>query len=484
RRAIISIRDRRLASGITDLGGGGISCATGEMAHRSGLGIEVNLDVVHLKEPDLAPWEIWVSESQERMLLSVPESNFSDVLEIFENEDLEACVLGRFDESGKLRVRYRDFTVCDLDLEFLYHPPRVTRRSCKVEYLPVPCNVPEPKDITEELLRLLSDPNIRSREEVVRTYDHEVRGCTAIKPLQGDLAGPNDAAVIKPLKDSWMGVVISCGINPFYPDPYWMAAASIEEAIRNNASVGGRRVALLDNFVWGNPEREDRMGSLVRAAEACYEFSKAFDAPFISGKDSLYNESPLGPVRPTLLITGIGILPDIRKAVTVHLKKEGDPLYVLGTTKDELAGSAYLRSKGINGGECPKVDAKTSKEIIRALTKAIDSGLVAACHDVSEGGIGVAAAEMAMASGLGLSLDLRDVPSEVKRSDLVLFSESASRFLVEVKKDRLREFEEVFQSVIHGRVGVVGGRTFKIVGLDGKTWEASISELRRAWRGG
>ncbi|MEM3553880.1 MAG: phosphoribosylformylglycinamidine synthase subunit PurL [Candidatus Methanomethyliaceae archaeon] len=484
RRAIISIRDRRLASGITDLGGGGISCATGEMAHRSGLGIEVNLDVVHLKEPDLAPWEIWVSESQERMLLSVPESNFSDVLEIFENEDLEACVLGRFDESGKLRVRYRDFTVCDLDLEFLYHPPRVTRRSCKVEYLPVPCNVPEPKDITEELLRLLSDPNIRSREEVVRTYDHEVRGCTAIKPLQGDLAGPNDAAVIKPLKDSWMGVVISCGINPFYPDPYWMAAASIEEAIRNNASVGGRRVALLDNFVWGNPEREDRMGSLVRAAEACYEFSKAFDAPFISGKDSLYNESPLGPVRPTLLITGIGILPDIRKAVTVHLKKEGDPLYVLGTTKDELAGSAYLRSKGINGGECPKVDAKTSKEIIRALTKAIDSGLVAACHDVSEGGIGVAAAEMAMASGLGLSLDLRDVPSEVKRSDLVLFSESTSRFLVEVKKDRLREFEEVFQGVIHGRVGVVGGRTFKIVGLDGKTWEASISELRRAWRGG
>ncbi|MEM3883130.1 MAG: AIR synthase-related protein, partial [Candidatus Methanomethyliaceae archaeon] len=235
---------------------------------------------------------------------------------------------------------------------------------------------------------------------------------------------------------------------------------------------------------WGNPEREDRMGSLVRAAEACYEFSKAFDAPFISGKDSLYNESLLGPVRPTLLITGIGILPDIRKAVTVHLKKEGDPLYVLGTTKDELAGSAYLRSKGINGGECPKVDAKTSKEIIRALTKAIDSGLVAACHDVSEGGIGVAAAEMAMASGLGLSLDLRDVPSEVKRSDLVLFSESASRFLVEVKKDHLREFEEVFQSVIHGRAGVVGGRTFKIVGLDGKTWEASISELRRAWRGG
>jgi phosphoribosylformylglycinamidine synthase len=484
RRAIVTIRDRRLASGITDLGGGGISCATGEMAHRSGLGIEVNLDVVHLKEPDLAPWEIWISESQERMLLSVPERNLGDVLEVLEDEDVEACVLGRFNGSGRLRVHYRGLVVCDLDLDFLYSPPKVVRKASSVEYVPTPLTLPEPKDLAEELLMVLSDPNIRSKEKVIRTYDHEVRGCTAVKPLQGDLGGPNDAAVIKPLRDSWMGLVISCGINPFYPDPYWMAAASIEEAIRNNASVGGRRVALLDNFVWGNPERDDRMGSLVRAAEACYDFSKALDAPFISGKDSLYNESPLGPVRPTLLITGIGIIPDVRKAITVELKEEGDPVYVLGVTRNELAGSIYLRNKGLGGGECPKVDAKISKDTIRSVIEAIDSGLVAACHDVSEGGIGVAAAEMVMAAKLGLSLDLRKVPSDVNRSDVLLFSESTSRFLVEVKRDRASEFEEILHGVPCGKVGVVGGKTFRIVGLDGAIWEVGISDLRRAWRGG
>lgn len=484
RRALLSIRDKKLASGITDLGGGGISCATGEMAHRSGLGIEVDLDAVHLKEPDLAPWEIWISESQERMLLSVPKSNLMEVLKIFGDEDVEACVLGRFDRSGMLKVKYRGLTVCELELDFLYNPPRVTRRASIIKYEPIPYQIPKPKDLAEELLKILSDPNIKSREEVIRTYDHEVRGCTAIKPLQGDLGGPNDASVIKPLKDSWMGVVISCGINPFYPDPYWMAAASIEEAIRNNAAVGGRRVAILDNFVWGNPEKEDRMGSLVRAAEACYDFAKALDVPFISGKDSLYNESPLGPVRPTLLITGVGIIPDVRMAVTVELKEAGNPLYVVGVTKDELAGSAYLRNKGLSGGECPKVDAKASKDIIGALTKAIDSGFVAACHDVSEGGIGVAAAEMAMAGELGLTLDMRYVPSEVRRSDVLLFSESTSRFLVEVKRDWAREFEEIFHGIPYGRAGVVVGRRFRLVDLDGVTWEVSLSELRRAWRGG
>ncbi|MGQ9759932.1 MAG: phosphoribosylformylglycinamidine synthase subunit PurL [Candidatus Methanomethylicaceae archaeon] len=486
RRAIITIRDRRLATGITDLGGGGISCATGEMANRSGLGIEVDLDAVHLKEQDLSPWEIWVSESQERMLISVPEENLSELLRILEDEDVEACTLGRFDRSGMLRVRYKGLAVCNLELDFLYSPPRVRRKALKTVYDldSVPCDFPEPKDLVEELLKLLSDPNIRSKEEVVRTYDHEVRGCTAIKPFQGDLGWPNDAAVLKPLRDSWMGVVISCGINPFYPDPYWMAAASIEEAIRNNAAVGGRRVAILDNFVWGNPEREDRMGSLVRAVEACYDFSKALDVPFISGKDSLYNESPLGPVRPTLLITGIGIIPDVRKAVTVELKAEEDPLYVVGVTREELAGSAYFRAKGVMGGRCPKVDAKRSKELTERLIRAIDAGFVAACHDVSEGGIGVAAAEMVVSSNdLGLTLDLRRVPSDTMRGDFRFFSESQSRFLIEVKKGFSEDFEELFRGVEGAQVGIVKGGGLKVTDMYGRGWEASSRELRRAWRG-
>ncbi len=486
RRAILRIRDERLSSGITDLGGGGLSCAAGEMAHRSNLGVDVYLDNVFLKAPDMAPWETWISESQERMLLSVPEKNVERVLEIFREEDVEASVIGMFVKNGRIRVFTKNHVVCDLDLNFLFNPPKVMRKARTPLLPPAMINIEEPKDLSEVLLKLLSDQNIRSREDVIRTYDHEVRGCTVVKPLYGEEAGPSDAAVIKPLKDSWMGVVISCGVNPFYPDPYWMAAASIEESIRNNVAVGGRRVAILDNFVWGSPEDENNMGALVKTVEACFDFSKALDAPFISGKDSLYNESPLGSVRPTLLITGIGVIPDIRRVVTLSLKNEGDPVYIIGLTKEELRGSAYLRLKGKDGGEVPKVDAKLSRMITSSLLKAVDERLVSSCHDLSEGGLGTAAAEMVVATKkLGVKIDLRKVASEVRRSDYLLFSESASRFIVEVNKDSSRRFEELFSGLPFNRIGeVVNGETgLSIIDLSGRVHMLNASEIKKAWRG-
>jgi phosphoribosylformylglycinamidine synthase len=485
KRAILRIRDEKLASGITDLGGGGLSCAAGEMAHRSSLGVDVDLDNVPLKAPDMAPWEIWVSESQERMLLSVPKGNLERVMEVFCEEDVEASVVGRFVKTGRVRVFTRSRVVCELDLGFLFNPPKVTRRARIPRLPPVEVKIEEPRDLAEELLKIISDPNVRSKEDVIRTYDHEVRGCTVVKPLHGDEAGPSDAVVIKPLGGSWMGIVISCGVNPFHPDPYWMAANSIEEAIRNNAAVGGRRVALLDNFVWGSPENEDNMGGLIRAVEACYDFSKALDAPFISGKDSLYNESPLGPVRPTLLITGIGIIPDIRKVVTPSLKEEGSPVYMVGLTKEELRGSAYFRLKGVGGGEVPKVDAALSRRLVETLIKAIDEGIVLSCHDLSEGGLGVAAAEMVVASkNLGLEIDLRKIKSETSRSDYALFSESASRFLVEIDGNGSRRFEEIFSGLPFSRIGVViRGAGLRIIDLKNRLYELSCSEVKRAWRG-
>lgn len=486
RRAILRIRDERLASGITDLGGGGLSCAVGEMAYGSGLGVEVDLDKVPLKEPNMAPWEIWISESQERMLLSVPEEKVEAVLEIFHEEDVEASVVGRFVEGGKIVVSTRNRIVCDLDLGFLFNPPKIMIKARLPEMAKFELKVEEPRDIGETLLKLLSDQNVRSREEVIRTYDHEVRGCTAVKPLYGEESGPSDASVIKPLRNSWRGVVISCGINPFYQDPYWMAAASIEEAIRNNVAVGGRRVAILDNFVWGSPEDEGNLGMLVRAVEACYDFSKALDVPFISGKDSLYNESPLGSVRPTLLITGIGIVPDVRKAVTISLKGN-DPIYAIGLTKEELGGSAYLRMMGKDGGEVPKVDANISRRITDSLIRAIDEGVVLACHDVSEGGLGVAAAEMVIATkGLGMEMDMRMIPSETRRNDYLLFSESTSRFLVEVKEEFSKRFEEIFQGIPFGRVGrALNGSDagLRLIDLNGRICELRPSEVKRAWRG-
>lgn len=319
KRAIIEVRDRNLGSGITDLGGGGLSSAVGEMAHRFKSGASVELTKVPLKYEGLSPWEIYISESQERMLLLIPKTNLREVLEIFQSEDVESNAIGKLTTDNIIRICYNGIEIANLETDFLFTPPKAERlaRSSKTSFEePI---FPEPHNLKKFIIRLLSSPNIVSKERIVRSYDHEVKGNTVIKPLHGEFSGPNDAAVLKPLTNSWKGVVISCGMNPNFGkiNTYWMTASSIDEAIRNNTAVGGRRIALLDNFVWGSPEKPDRMDNLVKACEACYKFAQEFETPFISGKDSLYNESPLGSITPTLLITAIGIIPDIRKTVSI-----------------------------------------------------------------------------------------------------------------------------------------------------------------------
>jgi len=426
KRAIISVRDLELASSITDLGGGGLSSAVGETAKKFGCGAVVELDKVPLKYSGLAPWEIYVSESQERMLVTVPSKNLEKVLEMFDNEDVEAAAIGKLTEEKTLRIHYRDVTVADIAISFLFQPPTTVRTAVYEQTCFEEPQFPEPEELTETLLQLLSTPNIASKESVIRTYDHEVKGNTALKPLQGEHGGPNDAAVLKPLDDSWKGIAVSCGMNPNYGkiDAYWMAASAIDEAIRNNVAVGGRRIALLDNFTWGNPEKPERLGSLVKACEACYDFAVAFKTPFISGKDSLYNESPLGPVTPTLLITALGIVPDIRSTVSMDVKASDNLVYIVGQSFRELGGSEYYRLKDKIGKTVPKVRANQARKTFKTISKAIDSGVVKACHDVSEGGLATAAAEMAFSGGYGLELDLRTVPrKDLRRSDFILFTE-------------------------------------------------------------
>ncbi|KXB02899.1 hypothetical protein AKJ45_01155 [candidate division MSBL1 archaeon SCGC-AAA261F19] len=485
KRAIISIRDERLGSAITDLGGGGLSSAVGEMAHSAGCGVSIHLDEVPLRTPDIDPWEIWISESQERMLVVVRERELERVLKIFENEEVEATPIGEFNVDGILRVNQRGDRVAKLDLDFLFNPPEITKKAVwKRPNIGEP-QFSVPEDLEDILLRLLASPNVASKESVVRTYDHEVQGVTALKPLQGKYGGPNDAAVLKPFQDSWKGVVISSGINPSYGkiDPYWMAASAIGEAISNNIAVGGRRISLLDNFTWGNPDKPEQLGKLVRACKACYDFAKAFEAPFISGKDSLNNESPLGPVASTLLITAVGLIPDIRKAVSMELKEKGASLYIIGETYPEFGGSEYYKLFGFVGESVPKVKAKQTKERMDLITKAIDSGYINACHDLSEGGLGVAASEMAFSGGLGLELDLKKVPTSMRRDDFILFSESNGRFLVEVPKKLEGPFQELMASSACSRVGIVGGDRFSVEGLNAeKVIDAEISELREIWK--
>ena len=488
KRAIVKLRDEGLASAITDIGGGGISCGTGEMAERSNLGIHVYLEKIPLKYQGLTPWEIYVSESQERMLISVPEKNLEKVLEIFETENVKATSIGKFTTDGILQVTYMGQTVAELDIDFVFDPPKfVGATEWQPPKLKEP-TFPEPTDLTKELFGLLSLPNIASKESVIRTYDHEVKGNTALKPLQSKYGGPNDAAVLKPLADSWKGVVISSGMNTNYGkiDTYWMAASGIDEAIRNNVAVGGRRIALLDNFTWGNPQKPDRLGSLVRACKACYDFAKGFQTPFISGKDSLYNESPMGPVTPTLLITAIGVTPDIRKTVSMELKQPGNIIYVVGKTYPELGGSHYYQNMGFLGNSVPKVRIEQAKKTMDRITEAIDKGYLRSCHDLSEGGLAVASAEMAFSSGYGIELDLRKVPKtkELTRNDFVLFSESNSRFLVEITEKRRTDFEALMKDTDCAEIGKVKNDTYlSVTGLDGKQKiHADLEELRRRWK--
>ncbi len=487
KRAIIQIRDLELASAITDLGGGGLSSAVGETAKRFGCGAAIELDKVPLKHSGLAPWEIYVSESQERMLLAVPPENLSNVQEIFRSEDVEATAIGRYTAEKILRIYYQGEKVAEMDIQFLFKPPSFAKIA---KYVPATFkepSFPEPENLTETLLQLLSSPNIASKESVIRSYDHEVKGNTVLKPLHGEYGGPNNAAIIKPLKDSWKGIAISCGMNPNYGkiDAYWMVASAIDEAIRNNVAVGGRRIALLDNFTWGNPEKPERLGSLVKACEACYDFAKAFKTPFISGKDSLYNESPLGPVTPTLLITALGIIPDVRLAVSMDVKKPDNLIYIVGCTFKELGGSEYYKLKGFIGKTVPKVRASQAKKTFKAITKAIDLGLVKTCHDLSEGGLAVTAAEMAFAGGYGIELHLNKVPQKnLCRNDFVLFSESNSRLLVEVSREAKKEFETLMKGNVYAEIGkVTKTQRLCIYGLNEKVVvNTSLKDLLGSWK--
>ena len=491
KRTIIRIRDEDLGSGITDLGGGGLAVGVTEMADRMGGGALIYLDKLHLREVDMAPWEIWVSESQERMLLSIPRENIDRVLEIIEEEELEASVIGVFTGDKKVKIYFKDILAADINVGFLMNPPKTVKKASWILSNYIEPELPEPKHLDTIILKLLSTPNIASKESVIRTYDHEVKGNTVLKPLQGIYGGPNDGVILKPLDDSWMGLVVSVGLKPQYSriDPYWMAASTIEEALRNNVVVGGRRIALLDNFTWGDPEKPDRLGALVRAVKACYDFSKIFETPYISGKDSLYNESPLGQILPTLLITGVGIIPDVRKAVSVDLKKSNNPIYLIGLTRRELGASEYYRFKGFIGNSVPKVYPKEVKKSMECITRSIDEGYVASSHDLSEGGLGIAIAEMVLSSRYGAKIWLEKVlERDSDRNDVLLFSESNGRFLLEIK----REYEDMFKKTadelgcIYSKIGIVTSRKelsiYDIHSEKDLIVNIASERLREAWK--
>ena len=492
---LLQARDANLYEAITDCGAGGLSSAVGEMGAK--LGAEVDLDRVPLKYAGLSYTEIWISEAQERMVIAVKPENIDAVLKLFASEDVEATVIGRFTGDGQLTLRYNGVQVGKLDMNFLHEGIcKYDRKAVWTSPKTAEPVLEEKADCTDDLCSILSSWNVASKEWIIRQYDHEVQGASVIKPLTGAANdGPSDAAVIRPRYDSDRGLAISCGMNPRYGDldPYRMALSGIDEAIRNLICVGARadRIAILDNFCWGDCKRPRTFGTLVRAAQACYDGAMGFGTPFISGKDSLNNEFVREDgerivIPSTLLISAIGLVDDVRRCVTMDAKTPGNLLFVVGLTRRELGGSHYYLVRSASGGEVPTVDLPVAAETARRLSQAIAEGLVRSCHDCSEGGLAVALAEMAFAGRLGIEADLRGLPrtDDCTRADQQLFSESNSRYVVEVTPENYDAFARRMLNLPFGQIGKVT-RGPRLVIKDAKqrtVIDSSIDALRDAWQ--
>lgn len=486
-------RDLNLYTAITDCGAGGLSSAVGEMA--SSIGVDVDLTHVKLKYPGLEPWEIWLSEAQERMAMAVPAAKISELKTLCEIYDIEFTDLGNFTDTQKLVVRYDKKIILELENEFLYEGmPKKTfsltyKSTVEAQHaapvLDVDCNA--------FLLKLLNHPNIASKAEVIRRYDHEVQGGTVVKPLTGiQNDGPSDACVLKPQGTKGLkGIVLANGLNPELGkyDSYSMAVSVIDEAVRNAVAVGADpdRIAILDNFCWGDPNRPETMGALVEAARGCYDAAIHYRTPFISGKDSLNNEYVSADglrhaIPGTLLISALGIIPNIHHAVTMDFKSPGNVIYLLGETKSDFAGSHFNLCGGKREGSSVPGLPDYAPTLYRHLHQAMGQQLIRACHDLSEGGLAVAIAEMCIAGRLGCDIELDD-------KDIVaaLFSESNGRLLVEVMPKNIPAFEKLFAGDLARLTKRVGSVTshpqLNIKQREAMMITLPVAQLVNAWQG-
>ncbi len=435
-------RDLNLYHSITDNGAGGLSCSVAEMARESG-GFAVDLEKVPLKYPGLKPWQIWISESQERMTLAVPGKKWNRLKNLFNKRGVEAAVIGKFTASGRAVVKYKTKKIMDLEMKFLHDgwPKKILKTSLIKKH----CSEPRltlNKNLTGELKKMLSQLNIKSFEFISEQYDHEVQGGSVIKPLQGKGKINGEATVVRPLLDSNKGVVLSQGVYPRYSliDVYQMAANSLDTAVRNCVSAGAdfKQIALLDNFCWCSSNEPGRLGELKQAAKACYDLALVYQTPFISGKDSMFNDffgfdakgRPIKiSVLPTLLISAIGIIDDVTKAVSIDLKFPGDLIYILGKTKNE-------------------VKAGENKKLYQALSRMIKQRLIASSISVTRGGVAAALAKSAMAGGLGLKVNL-------SCSGEGLFAESSGRLAVTINPKNKSQFEKTMTGNVFYLAGKV-----------------------------
>ncbi|MCL2647505.1 MAG: phosphoribosylformylglycinamidine synthase subunit PurL [Phycisphaerales bacterium] len=482
---------------ITDCGAGGLSSAVGEMGEKTGATVE--LERVPLKYQGLSYAEIWISEAQERMVLAVPEENVQRLLDLCDAENVEATDIGLFDGTGKLTLHYQNTLVGQMDMAFVHDGiPKPTRQAVYTPPSRIEPHIPAPKDYAATLHALLKMPTIASKHWIIRQYDHEVQGGTVIKPLVGpNHDGPGDASVVRPL---WGGgqraVVLANGCQPRFGDidPYQMALSAIDEAVRNIVCVGGdpEKTAILDNFCWPKCTDPQNLGALVKACQACYDGAIAYGTPFVSGKDSLSNEfiTDKGQriqIPYTLLISAMSVIDNAANCITMDAKQPGNHLLLVGLTRRELGGSHYFALHHHIGSSVPVVDLKTGPATAKTVAKLLANRLITSAHDLSEGGLAVALAEMLFAGNLGATIDLAGIPATPDASDdaTLLFSESASRYLLEIRSEHFDAVARVLKQagIPFGVIGTVtDSASLKIRSLAGTPlMDEPVVEFKKSW---
>lgn len=498
-------RDQGLYNSITDNGAGGLSSSVGEMAEESG-GCEVWLDRVPVKYGGLSPWQIWISESQERMTLAVPKKHWEKFKALMDARGTEATVIGEFTDSGYCRVIYDSEMVVELEMDFMHdgNPVEMQQTKAPKRKLTEPSAAAlkrVEKDMRKTLLSVIAEANLASTEYISTQYDHEVQGASVTKPLHGRGRVNASASVSRPDTATKKGIVLSQGLTPRYSDidTYHMAASAIDQAVRNVVAIGAdpKRIALLDNFCWCSSNEPERLYELKEAARACYDFATAYEAPFISGKDSMFNDfkgfdTKGKPVKisvpPTLLVSSIAVMDDVRQSVTLDFKQSGHAVYLLGDTKAELGGGEFIAwlgsqdKKGYTGTKVPQVDAKKNTKLYSAYHKAVSAGMVASAIALDRAGLAGGLLKSAIGGQLGVAIDLALVNKKLTVSE-ILFSESNGRLLVSVPKEKRERFERLMKSVSCTCIGVVAD-TDEVLLMHGKKEVAALplSKLTNAYR--
>jgi phosphoribosylformylglycinamidine synthase len=487
--ACLEANEKGLLTGMKDLGGGGLSCVIGEMALAGGFGAEVHLERVPLKEKEIKPWEIWVSESQERMMLSVRPENVDEVLYIFDKWDVDATVIGKVIDEKILRVFYQGYKIYEMDIEFVTSGPEYCRPYTveKREIQTSVFDVPEPEDYEDIFRSILAHPNVASKEFAIRQYDHEVRASTVLKPLNG-IAGwesHGDAAVIKPLEDSWKGLAITSDVNPAYTkiDPFWGTAVAFDEMCRNLVAVNSVPHSFADCLNFGNPEKPLRLGDFHESVRALGWMARNLGIPCVSGNVSFYNETPYSFVPPTPTLMGVGMVEDVRKVISMDLKRRGTALILINETRPEFGGSVYSSVRGFEDSNVPKSSPEHLRKSIETMLSLFSNFRILSCHDVAEGGVAVALGEMCIGGHMGCEVEIR-----AERADIALFSESATRWIVEVKEEDYTDVVEFLRKsgLKAGVLGFTGGKDMILRGA--KTTKPliymNIDEVDTTWRNG